>query len=592
MKLLSISPVFLLNYLFVCVYSQLNSTNDTTTIIILPDSTGTTTTTTLLPTLITTKPNTITTTTSVIKANTTLTTSTSTTSTPPSTSTTQPTPTTSTPSNGLNLQLKVGLLFANGSKDLRAQFGFGQSAPAITLAMQRAASEQLINNINFNFTWFMCDCDEALASGYTNQLFVNLHVDAIIGPPCVTSALITGYISSFYNFPVFVWGAAVAAELNDIPTVTNVNTNTNMLAMGVQALLMQFQWQEISTIYIPDNIGMVCSYFQQDMESLLNNNPNITIVYKKQMDSTTASMKETLNKIKTCSRIIVSCFDSAVDRRNFLLAMNDLGLVESTEYVLIIAQLQNQGMLQQISSGVNGVQYDSFWKQSDGSNDGRDADALKAARRSIVIDLENQSVDQINTFNKKMYAQFGQPPFNCNGSCMGGADEQNPSPYARSLHDTTYAYLRALNLTKAQYGYLSTDLARNGTLINNMSNGEFIGETGTVILDSLGNREPTFYVTILDTQDQPQDVIQISILNSILSLTKKYTDESVIWANRGGKRPLYKPLCGYTGTECPQNMTTYILIGVGLILLLFFATISGVGYAIRRVFNFCVKQIP
>jgi len=24
-----------------------------------------------------------------------------------------------------------------------------------------------------------------------------------------------------------------------------------------------------------------------------------------------------------------------------------------------------------------------------------------------------------------MYAQFGQPPFNCNGSCMGGADEQN-----------------------------------------------------------------------------------------------------------------------------------------------------------------------
>jgi len=42
------------------------------------------------------------------------------------------------------------------------------------------------------------------------------------------AALITGFISSFYKFPVFVWGAAVAAELNDIPTVTNVNTNTNM----------------------------------------------------------------------------------------------------------------------------------------------------------------------------------------------------------------------------------------------------------------------------------------------------------------------------------------------------------------------------
>ena len=67
------------------------------------------------------------------------------------------------------------------------------------------------------------------------------------------------------------------------------------------------------------------------------------------------------------------------------------------------------------------------------------------------------------------------------------------------------------------------------------------------------------------------------------SLTKKYTDESTIWANYGGKRPLYKPICGYTGLECPQNMTTYILIGVGLILLLLIATISGVGYAIRWV---------
>uniref|UniRef100_A0A915LQJ7 Guanylate cyclase n=1 Tax=Meloidogyne javanica TaxID=6303 RepID=A0A915LQJ7_MELJA len=424
--------------------------------------------------------------------------------------------------------------------------------------MQRAASEQLINNINFNFTWFMCDCDEALAAGYTNKLFLNLSVDVIIGPPCVTAALMTGYISSFYNFPIFVWGASVTSKFNPIPTVTNINTNTVMLSMGVQAVLSQFQWQEISLVYIPDNIGRVCSYFKQDFESLLNNNPNITIVYTKQMDSTSTSMKDSLRKVQTCSRIIVSCFDSAVDRRNFLLAMNDLGLVESSEYVLIVAQLKNQGMLQEInSSGANGVQYDGIWKQSDRSNDGRDADALKAARRSIVIDLENQSVDQINTFNKKMYAQFGQPPFNCNGSCMGGADEQNPSPYARSLHDTTYAYLRALNLTMLKYGYMSSDLARNGTQINNMSKGEFDGNNLSY-------------------------EIRGSIVLASLSLTKKYTDEANIWANRGGKRPLYKPLCGYTGLECPQNMTTYILIGGGLILLLFIATVSGISYAIRE----------
>jgi len=76
-------------------------------------------------------------------------------------------------------------------------------------------------------------------------------------------------------------------------------------------------------------------------------------------------------------------------------------------------------------------------------------------------------------------------------------------------------------------------------------------------------------------------MIWTNLLFFLQSLTKKYTDEATIWANRGGKRPLYKPLCGYTGLECPQNMTTYILIGGGLILLLFIATVSGISYAIR-----------
>jgi len=35
--------------------------------------------------------------------------------------------------------------------------------------------------------------------------------------------------------------------------------------------------------------------------------------------------------------------------------------------------------------------------------------------------------------------------------------------------------LRALNLTMLKYGYMSSDLARNGTQINNMSKGEFDG---------------------------------------------------------------------------------------------------------------------
>ena len=151
MKILSLFSLF---ELIVFVYCQFNLTNDSTTIAVLPELTTTISTT--LPEATTNfvltdlfiPTNTTTTTTTTLfndDTNKTVITTTSKSITPFTS------PTTSTPSNGLNLQLKVGLLFANGSKDLRAQFGFGQSAPAITLAMQRAASEQLINNINFKY---------------------------------------------------------------------------------------------------------------------------------------------------------------------------------------------------------------------------------------------------------------------------------------------------------------------------------------------------------------------------------------------------------------------------------------------------------
>jgi len=67
------------------------------------------------------------------------------------------------------------------------------------------------------------------------------------------------------------------------------------------------------------------------------------------------------------------------------------------------------------------------------------------------------------------------------------------------------------------------------------------------------------------------------------TVEKKYTDETKsIWAkNVNGQRPLYKPICGYTGSECPQNLTVYIAIGSGLILLLFLAASCGIGYTIR-----------
>ena len=46
------------------------------------------------------------------------------------------------------IRVRVGLLFPNATSRLRSLMGFGQSAPAITIALNRAYSEGLVRNVN------------------------------------------------------------------------------------------------------------------------------------------------------------------------------------------------------------------------------------------------------------------------------------------------------------------------------------------------------------------------------------------------------------------------------------------------------------
>ncbi|KAI3413389.1 hypothetical protein GPALN_010885 [Globodera pallida] len=520
------------------------------------------------------------------------------------------TTTTTPPTNATvgQIQIKVGLLFANGSQGMRTMFGFGQSAPAITLALNRAKQEHLVDSLNFTFSWLMCDCFQPWAVGYANQLILQQNVDAIIGPPCVSAALVAGYDATFYNIPMFLWGPTVSSDLtNDTlyPTVLNTNVNSRLLSIAVRAVLAKYNWSEVSFVYAPDNQRMVCPYFQADFETLINDDPNLSIVFKRKMDSSSDSMRAALMALANRSRIVVACFDNVDDRRKFLLSITDLGLDGTTnsEFVFIIGSLRGLGMMQPVGNNNKTAEYIPMWVQQNGlSNDGRDNDALLASRRIITVDLENQSNVQLDAFNRNMSAEFGKYPFYCAGQCMGGDGEQNPSNYARTLFDTTYAYLLALNNTMDSIG-TNLDALRNGTLLISMTKSmTFQGQTGTVVIDAYGNRQPTFYATMLDGTDTPTATINITIVQqqqqqtnntngsavpssttafSTVTAIPLYTSDSALWVNYGGKQPLTTPRCGYAGNECPQDISVYIYSGGGLILLLILATVAAIGIAIR-----------
>ncbi|KAI1732679.1 receptor family ligand binding region domain-containing protein [Ditylenchus destructor] len=365
------------------------------------------------------------------------------------------------------IMLKVGLLFVNGSTSLRARMGFGQSAPAITLALERVKKEHLIDNINITFVWYIDNCVESNAAGFTTRLIEVDKVDAIMGPTCSSSAIISGHLSNYYNVPIFIWGAASASDLSDtsrFPTLASINTNTNALGLAVHSLLVEYEWKEIGVMYTIDAENGKCDFMQQDLE----------------------------------------------------------------------------------------------------------------------VDLQNQALDVIESFNKKMISLMGGYPFFCNGTCLGTPEnETNPSVYSRTLHDLTYMYARALNKT-LDSGYSPSDL-RNGSLLSYMSRGEFDGMTGHVRINDNGTSEPVFFVTAMNILDVPTVYLTVSVYANIVTVEKQYIDEfTSIWAIHRNNRPLYKPECGYTGRDCPANLTLYFVVGGAVIAMLFTAASLGVGYAIRE----------
>ncbi|KAK6024116.1 hypothetical protein OSTOST_10081 [Ostertagia ostertagi] len=69
-------------------------------------------------------------------------------------------------------------------------------------------------------------------------------------------------------------------------------------------------------------------------------------------------------------------------------------------------------------------------------------------------------------------------------------------------------------------------------------------------------------------------------------MTKGYTNEATtMWATRGGQRPLARPKCGYTGTECPkpfwEQYGIYVIIGAAVVGVVLIASVIFIVYVIR-----------
>uniref|UniRef100_A0A1I7SIC2 ANF_receptor domain-containing protein n=1 Tax=Bursaphelenchus xylophilus TaxID=6326 RepID=A0A1I7SIC2_BURXY len=180
-----------------------------------------------------------------------------------------------------------------------------------------------------------------------------------------------------------------------------------------------------------------------------------------------------------------------------------------------------------------------------------------------MLDIAISNEQVVQEFLTKANDRIGKEPFYCDAQCMGWP--HGISSYAGFLHDALYVYANALNKTITQRRISQVS---NGTLMTENSQIHFDGISGKVIMSKNGTRIPSITAYGLDTSRTAQALLEINITGNNEVSIVPLVDESVMWAQRSDHQmPLSRPLCGFSGNECPMSIGAYIGIGAALVAL-------------------------
>ncbi|TKR69713.1 hypothetical protein L596_021833 [Steinernema carpocapsae] len=405
-----------------------------------------------------------------------------------------------TPYDKADVHIKIGMLIPRYSQELVPLIGYGRSASAVNVAMDRINNEGLLPGVNFTFVWRYEECDEHQAVGYTISLTLEEKIDVLVGPPCNAPALDVGILCGYYDMPLWLWGPTTSAELSNLPrypTLATVTVNSYAIGVAICELMFQYAWKEMAVLYQVGGAEQRCTYLQQDLETAVNSfNGRITIAYRSDM-GIHKDLSKVLDEVKTRARIVVACLTTAAEKRSFMLLAKDKGMTTS-EYVYVLPEM-DEIRLNMITS---------IWQADPKHPDGRDDEAHEAFKTALLIDYENEkSHAYMSNFSEEIIYKMTQWPFYCDAKCQDNPTGE-AARYAGHLADSLYLYGLALNRS------LKRDRVngkKSGSVLLMDAVGSFEGFSGHVIIGDNGTRVPVFYVMGLNSTQQLQGFARIDM---------------------------------------------------------------------------------
>ncbi|XP_025989465.2 atrial natriuretic peptide receptor 1 isoform X1 [Solenopsis invicta] len=384
------------------------------------------------------------------------------------------------------------------------------------------------------------NCSSIKGPLYAFEFYTNKTADAFLGPVCEYVIAPVARYAGVWGIPVLTAGAQAEAFRfkGDFPTLTRMMGSHQLVSEALRHILWRFGWKICGLLLHnynkanKDKKGNSECYFRLSavfgaIESKLNYKPEVKAF--DQETTTAEEYRDLLTHISKTARIIVMCANSTTIRE-ILLAAEELGMVDSGEYVFFSIELY--------SSDNNSKEP---WR-IEGDTDERNEKARKAYQALLTVTTRTPDNQEYQNFSREVKS-LAQSKYNFT---FGNS---SVSTFVTAFYDAVLLYALALKESlQEKPGEVIPD---GGNLTRRMWGKSFKGITGDVNIDENGDRIVDY--SLLDMNPETSRFEIVANYNGVNKTLEYIPGKQIHWAGGRLEPPPDTPACGFDGSLCPDN---------------------------------------
>ncbi|VDL70322.1 unnamed protein product [Nippostrongylus brasiliensis] len=217
-------------------------------------------------------------------------------------------------------------------------------------------------------TWVFGECIQSRDAGALIN-WIESGADVVLGPACSKSAIISGTVAKYYDFPLVIWATTFASTLlnnNNYPSVMSSTWSSVNQARTLNRLFQRYSWTEVAVVYYALRTDVIprCSLIISDLEVL-----------------------------ESSFEVTVICLESLEARRNLMVSVAEEGM-DTNDYMWLMIETRRLG-------------FGEVWKDTKAVPDGKDDLALRAAQKFFVARYTGTVIMNKNYSRDPVFLVYG-----------------------------------------------------------------------------------------------------------------------------------------------------------------------------------------